>query len=275
MSTRRKKALNFRGFVSLYVAVSFIIMAITGIMLYISPPGRVAHWSNWTLLWLTKTQWQAIHTVFSLLFVGMAGIHLYFNWKPILTYFRTKAQTHIRLRREFMLAAGVTVFIGSFTLLELPPFQSIMDLGEKVSYSWATEETEPPVPHAELMTIKEFATTMQISPAEIRIQLESQGIQIIDPGITLQEIAKNNDISPQELYSLMELRDEVSSPIVEGGGYGRMTVEEIAGKLNVSTETALEKLQMNGIDARANSNIRQLGTQYNMLPYDLVELIQG
>ena len=209
-------------------------------MLYIAPPGRVTHWSNWTLFWLTKTQWQAIHTVFSLLFVGMAGIHLYFNWKPILTYFRTKAQSHIRLRREFVLAAGVTVFVGTFTLLELAPFQSIMELGEIAANSWGTEETEPPVPHAELMTVGEFAATIQVLAADIHTQLESQGVQINDPALTLQEIAEDNGLSPQGLYKMMKLPEVTPTPIVEGSGFGWMTIKAIAGQLNLTTETAIK-----------------------------------
>jgi hypothetical protein len=41
-----KKKINWRSFTSIYMGFSFILMALTGIVLYIAPPGRVAYWSN-------------------------------------------------------------------------------------------------------------------------------------------------------------------------------------------------------------------------------------
>ena len=52
-----KKQFNVRGFISLLTACSFILMSVTGIVLYFTPQGRIAFWTNWKFIGLTKTVW--------------------------------------------------------------------------------------------------------------------------------------------------------------------------------------------------------------------------
>ena len=42
----RHGGFRWRALVSLLVASGFLVMAVTGIMLYVSPPGRVANWTD-------------------------------------------------------------------------------------------------------------------------------------------------------------------------------------------------------------------------------------
>jgi len=35
----------------------------------------------------------------------------------------------------------------------VPPFGTVMEVGEEIKNSWSTTTNEPPVPHAELMTV--------------------------------------------------------------------------------------------------------------------------
>jgi|GEM_PF-3181630 len=49
---QKKRIFKFSGVRQPVCGTFLLIMALTGIMLYISPPGRVAHWSNWVLLGL-------------------------------------------------------------------------------------------------------------------------------------------------------------------------------------------------------------------------------
>ena len=72
MSSSAPARFQWRAFVTLFVTLSFLLIAASGIVLYVAPPGRVAHWSVWTLGGLDKEGWQAVHTVFAFLFV-LAG----------------------------------------------------------------------------------------------------------------------------------------------------------------------------------------------------------
>ncbi len=42
---------------SLSLGMSFLIMTYTGIMLFLCPHGRVAYWSDWHFLGLSKNQY--------------------------------------------------------------------------------------------------------------------------------------------------------------------------------------------------------------------------
>jgi hypothetical protein len=245
----------------------------------VAPPGRIAHWSNWTLGALSKEQWQAIHTVFSVLFVIMAGFHLYFNWKPIVAYFKEKIQTHLKMRREFLIASSAVVGILALTLLQLPPFQPIMDLSESLTNSWSSEEVEPPIPHAELMTINELSIQLQMKPNDVRSQLQTAGIELTeDNSVIIQDIADANGISPATLYQNITLPggEQAAEQTASSGGagYGRMTVAQLAEKVNVPAQQAIDRLSAEGIDATVSSNIRELSNANNLLPIELVEIIQ-
>lgn len=93
-----KRSFRPRGLVAFVVFGGFVVMTGTGLILFMTPPGRVAHWTDWALLGLEKTDWAAVHIVFSLLFVLVGLIHLVFNWKPFKNYLVNKFAGHLRLR---------------------------------------------------------------------------------------------------------------------------------------------------------------------------------
>ena len=70
-----------RSFISFLLTWSFAILIVSGIVLYIAPHGRVAHWVNWRLLGLTKDNWAAIHTIIGYLFMIVAVVHFVFNYR--------------------------------------------------------------------------------------------------------------------------------------------------------------------------------------------------
>ncbi len=78
MGTDKKKdAFYWRALVTFYIVLSFLVIAASGVVLFISPPGRVANWFQWSFGGLTKANWQAVHTVFTFLFVTAAAVHIY------------------------------------------------------------------------------------------------------------------------------------------------------------------------------------------------------
>ena len=48
--------MKVRRLVSFTALTSFVLLALTGIMLFLSPQGRVAYWSGWRLLGLSREQ---------------------------------------------------------------------------------------------------------------------------------------------------------------------------------------------------------------------------
>ena len=79
---------------SLSLGFSFLIMSYTGVILYIAPHGRIAKWIDWHFLGLDKTQYQELHITSMVTFLVFGILHIYYNWKPIISYMKdsTKEQ---------------------------------------------------------------------------------------------------------------------------------------------------------------------------------------
>ena len=102
---RKKKRFSWRGWTTFVVTISFIVDTLSGIILYIAPPGRVANWSNWKIWGLSKGEWGAIHTIFGYVLLIIVGIHLYYNWKMFWNFVWSKIRKALNLKWEMALSA--------------------------------------------------------------------------------------------------------------------------------------------------------------------------
>jgi len=272
--TGQKRTFQWRAFTSFYVVISFLIISTSGITLYITPPGRVAYWSAWTLFGLTKQQWQSIHTIFTFLFVIAVALHVYFNWKVLLSYLRSRLHEGMKRRNELTLSLVVTGTVLLFTVLNFPPFSTVMVLGDDFSNSWLRPQDEPPVPHAELLNLEQFAQKTGTSLGNILDRLGVHGLTADSTTILVKDLAAQYNLTPAQLYEKMR-REEDPGPalVAEGGGYGRKTVAQIAQQLDLPVEVAIERLHDNSIRADAGSVIRDLASKHNTSPIDLVRFI--
>ena len=119
------------------VVLALVVDAVSGIILYITPPGRIAHWGNWTLWGLNKGGWQAIHTVFSFLLLLVIVGHLYFNWRVLVHFFWSKIQNALNLKWELAVATVIILIVFMGTLWNVQPFKSVMTLRRDLKLSWA------------------------------------------------------------------------------------------------------------------------------------------
>ena len=276
----KKNKFNWRGFVSLYIALSFLIMTISGIILYIAPPGRVAHWSYWGLLGLTKTEWQAIHTIFTFIFVGFLGFHIFFNWKPLIHYLKSKTKTGLKLRKELSLAIIISFIIFGFTYFQVPPFSTVMVIGEEITDSWSTEENEPPIPHAELLTVTKFAETIKIPFEEFKNLLSEKGYIVTDTSMTIEKLAAIYKVKPSKIYNDIKVNDKVSNSAstvvtkyVEGSGYGRKKISDIFKENNLSWEEGVKLFESAGIELKNDDKLKNIADDNNKIPIDLIKII--
>lgn len=277
----RKNKFNWRGFVSLYITLSFLIMTISGIILYVAPPGRVAHWSYWGLLGLTKTEWQAIHTIFTFIFVGFLGFHIFFNWKPLIHYLKSKTKTGLKLHKELSLAIILSLLIFGFTYFEFPPFSTVMNIGEEITDSWSTEENEPPIPHAELLTVTKFAETIKIPFEELKNLLTEKGYIVTDTSMTIEKLAAVYKVTPSKIYNDIKVNNKVSNSAltveteyVEGSGYGRKKISDIFKENNLSWEEGVKILESAGIEIKKDDKLKNIADDNNKIPIDLIKIIR-
>lgn len=204
------KRFDWKSFVSVGLFVSFLVISVSGVVLYIAPPGRVARWVDWDLWRVSLGDWQALHTNFSYLFILLALIHLcLINWKVFWSYIRKKAVAG--LHRKWEIGAGLLLFAVVFagTMYKVPPLQTIMDLGSEFSSSWLTEDEKAPVPHTEALTIHQVAEQLvKLPPQTIIDKLEKAGIENVSPDKTLKELGKENGRSPLEIYQIISHKVE-------------------------------------------------------------------
>ena len=298
---------HWKVFVSFYVVFSFLALAMSGLVLYVAPPGRIANWSVWRLLLLSKAQWQAVHTIVALAFLVAAGFHIYFNWKVLVAYVKSKLQAGIRMKRELAAASLTGAAILAASITGIPPFGTVMDVGEDIKNSWSTTASEPPIPHAEFMTVAKLSETVKIPTEKAVANLEKQGITAAQPTMTVQQIADENKLTPQQVYQKIQSDDGVAQPtmtvqqianenkltpqqvyqkiqsddakpkvsLAEGGGWGRMNVQQVCERFNVPLDAGVARLQAAGIEATASTAIRELATARGKTPIDIAKIIAG
>jgi len=218
MSVVKKHAFYWRAFVTFYMLLSTLVIGISGSILYIAPPGRIANWAYWALGGLEKADWQAVHTIFAFLFVIAALVHVYFNWRVIRSYVKTRLGEGIRRKRELALSSALVVSILALTLAGMPPFGTVMIVGENLKNSWATSANEPPVPHAETWTVAKFSETMKIPIEVVTANLSKAGMAVPGKDVTLLALAKEHNITPQQVYTAAMGSAKVAKmPLAEGG----------------------------------------------------------
>jgi hypothetical protein len=267
MTTNAPARFHWRAFVTLYVTLSFLLLAASGIVLYVAPPGRVANWSRWTLGALDRSGWQALHTVFALLFVLAGAFHLWF-------YVRTRLAEGVRRRRELALAAAAVLVVAGLTLADLPPFGSVVDLGERAKEAWSSGGGEPPVPHAELLTLERLAATTQIPLDRVLANLDAAGVKGARPEVTIAALASTHGLTPQQVWEELKGREKPKE-ILAGGGYGSKTVGEVCEQLEVPLDEGLARLRARGIEASAGTAMKDLAERLGKRPHDLVEILAG
>ncbi|MCP5063573.1 MAG: DUF4405 domain-containing protein [Ignavibacteriae bacterium] len=274
MATKNKD-FNWRSFTSLYITFSFIIMVISGIILFFAPPGRIAHWSYWAFFGLTKTEWQNIHTIFTFLFIVAGGFHIYFNWKPLMFYLKNKTQSSIKIKSELTYAIVASLLICILTLSNVPPFSTVLDFGEYLTNSWEDESNTPPTSHAEQLNLTEFALLIDSDKKQMIQKLRSSGFSINNDDATLEEIAQENSITPSHILEVLNIKSEKpnNSSNSSGRGYGRKSVEDVCEEAGITIDEGLLRLMNKNISANKRDNIKNIALKNEMLPSDVFNII--
>ena len=264
---------SWRAFISFGLTYAMLILLVTGFILYVSPPGRYAHWVNWTLWGLTKEQWQGLHTLFSFSFIVLSIFHLFSaNWKAFLSYFRSKRQKGFNKMKEFAFSTLLILLVFFGTFFSIPPFENVMTLGENLTNSWENTEDRAPVPHAELLTLSELADQLHLESTDEMIRkLENHQIKFEDVHTqTLEEMAVANNTTPAELYEIASKR---AGNTMQGSGVGRKTLEDFATELNKNADELVQILSDKNIQADKKQTLRTIGENNNIAPRDVFELI--
>jgi len=272
-----------RKIISLTALLSFAITVLTSIVLYIVPQGRVAYWADWRLWNLSKEQWVAIHINIGFLFILTLLLHIYYNWKPIVLYLKNKSKQIIIFTKEFNVALFLIFIFAIGTYIEIPPFSTIIKVSNNFQESAAKKYGEPPYGHAELSSIKKFANKMNIDLKLGINLLQKAGYRINNERQTLKEIAKDNNVSPQQIYLVMSpaankssvfARDSQILPENPAPGTGNLTLADFCHQYNLNINMIIRSLKDINIASNADMTIKTVGETNNMSPTDVYQHIK-
>lgn len=189
--------------VSLLMLWSMLIMTYTGIMLFIAPEGRVAYWVNWTMLGMSKSQFGNMHVSFMILFIIVTGFHIYFNWKPMISYMKTKVKDFVFFTKPNMIALAISIVFIIGTLFTIPPFSTLFAFEKSIKHYWADTLGKPPYGHAELSSLKTFCRRTGYELENVLKVLKENGIKVQSPKDNLKKIGEQNNITPAKIYDVI------------------------------------------------------------------------
>ncbi|WP_231716203.1 DUF4405 domain-containing protein [Desulfosarcina alkanivorans] len=271
--------MKLRKLTSLTASLAFVLMVVTSIILYLVPHGRVAYWADWRLWGLNKTQWGDVHINVGLLFLLALCLHIYYNWKPLLTYLKDRSRQVKIFTPAFNLALVVCVVTVAGTLLTVPPFSWVLDLNAALKDQGIRTYGEPPYGHAELSSLNTFARKVNLDAAEALQRLRQAGYQVTDGGQTLQAIATINTTTPKALYEAMKPPAAATTgparlPDTPPPGTGRLTLEEICTTYGLDIQKLRAALKTKTISAAASESMRDIAMRHGMGPTDLYEIVK-
>jgi len=281
-----KRRLNWRAFISVTTALSFMAMSVTGVVLFVTPPGRIAHWTGWRMLALTKDQWAGLHIWFSLIFMIAAVLHLYLNWRSFLSYFRNKIRKAFALRTEWAIALFLCILVGWATLANVKPFSSLLIWNETIKNSWEAPVGQAPLPHAELMTLSELARQTDGLEIESMVKnLQAAGIEVPSPEVVLGDLAKKAGMTPMQLYAIATGQSTTPRPgggrganrqgQQQGGyGIGRLTLRQYCEQQNLDLEKTVQKLREKGFRPEPDMTLRDIAGTGGVHPSAMRDIIE-
>jgi hypothetical protein len=231
--------MKVRRIISLTVFLSFIFLALSGVMLFFSPRGRIANWGGWTLFGFTKEQYSAIHTTFMVLFLVTGIWHIVLNWRPIVGYLKNRSKKIKVFTPESSVAMGLALLFLVGPLVGLPVFKQFLDAGEGIKDYWETTQGNPPWGHAEESPLDVFCRrvtdfqrwegegVMMVDCDEAQEALVAAGIVVEGPSQTVLAMAEANGVTPQAIADIVlsvarpATPEEMAAGLAGGRGGGR------------------------------------------------------
>lgn len=295
---------RWRAFTSLVIAACFLALILSGAVLFLAPPGRVANWTQWEILGLTKHGWGDLHIAFGALFVVAGLIHVAFNWRPLLQHLGARWAARGGFRLEGIAAALLALAVFAGTRWEVPPIATLLAWSEALRQGWEDNRARAPIPHAELLTLGELAEEAGVTTEEALARLAAAGVRAPTAETQVQALADEADLTPARVFDVIRGRThpgETEPGASErragrggfgrgagaageggsggggggGGGVGWKTLRQYCDEQGLDLAAACERLEQRGIRASPEHTLREIATNHGMdRPYVLLDILR-
>ena len=267
-----KDKIVIKKVVSLTLAFSFLIMSVTGVMLYIVPKGKVAYWANWEMFGLTKTQYGDIHITSMFLFLVITIWHIYYNWKPLVNYLKDSTKKITFFKKEFLIALVVNTLFVVGTLIGVEPFKLALSINDDIKSYWEKEYGSPPYGHAEESSLSSFSRYLRVDVKDAIKLLEAKNIKIENSTQTLLEISKKNGVSPKTISDIIKPKQGITTKGISS--LGRKTLGELAKMNKINLQKSIQFLEKKGFRATEQTKMREMANRLDKTPIELYEKLK-
>jgi len=203
LAEHKKNVFQGRRFISLVLFFSFVLLAFSGLALYLRPEGSIASWTDWSMLGINKKGWEGVHTLFCITFLLAAAVHLAFNWKHLLCYLSGGIYRNRGRIKELVAAAGLVITVLALAILRIPPASKVMQWRTAIKEGTVVIKIQPPESNFSKRSLKEILPFLGVSIDQISKILKAEGIVVTSFDESLEKIARQNRMSPQNLYGLI------------------------------------------------------------------------
>ena len=197
-----------RRLVTNLLLLSFLVSAASGVILFFRPEGSLARWIGWSVSGLDKKQWEAVHLTAVCTFLLVSILHISYNWRALTGYLRHSAATlgsafrGIAPSRELLAASVVMAAVLTGTLVQWQPFAALLTLRTAMKDGAFATVAPPPVADADRVTLAELCARAALPEPTALRNASDHGIEVPTTSMTLGDIARANDRSPEAVYRM-------------------------------------------------------------------------
>ena len=278
--------MNMRKITSMTMVWSLIVLVFNSVVLYVVPEGRIANWADWHFWGLDKHDWSAQHTTVGFLFIFAALLHIYYNWKPILSYMKDKARKLKVFTAASSIGLGLTVIFVVGTYLDVPPMSTIVEFSERIKDGAAQKYGDPPYGQAQSSSLKGFTSRMGLDLDRSMDLLREAGIEVTDDKEMVQDIAKRSGNTPQQIYDIIrpagkrtteagaddhgeEGADKAMNP--PKSGMGKKTITQLCEEIGQDCDMIIAGLIKRGMTVDPEQKLKDLAAENSTGPMQIYE----
>ncbi|MGI9538120.1 MAG: DUF4405 domain-containing protein [Desulfocapsaceae bacterium] len=278
--------MNMRKITSMTMVWSLIVLVFNSIVLYVVPEGRIANWADWRFWGLDKHDWSAQHTTVGFLFIFAGLLHIYYNWKVIVSYMKNRAKKLNMFTAASSIGLGLTIIFVAGTYLDVPPMSTIVEFSEQIKEGASEKYGDPPYGQAQSSSLQGFASRMGLDLNKSVELLGAAGIKVSDEKEMVQDIAKRSGNTPQQIYDIIKpagmqsstggddshAEEESDSGIkAPKSGMGKKTITQLCDEIEQDCAMIIAGLKKRGMSIDPDQKLKDLAAENGTGPMQMYE----
>jgi hypothetical protein len=185
-----------------------VVMVVAIIIWYVAPNASLAAWHGWRFLALSRGQWETVLAVSALLAGSLFVVRDHVNRRR-----RRRANAKRPTDRKKRWYKWPMIAVVMIVLL-----RGCAELDNVFEAYWANVYAPPPRHCGGWLTLREFATRLDVEPDQAADALRREGFPVNDLDRTIAEIARMRYARPVDVYNAVRA---ISPPVNTPGGSPR------------------------------------------------------